>query len=161
MSCDEVCGLGNTELRQGSLEDWRISFSSCQLPSLGKQDLFFPTESPSEKRVFRGCRGKKENIRFYLLLLWRCVNLRGGGGGIFFMRIILAARGQHIMKGICRFAVESCGYLCILFPAERKLALAATKVSAKFKCIFLKKIISIAFYSQTLNDFLFLGENSH
>ena len=57
------------------------------------------------------------------------------------MRIILAARGQHIMKGICRFAVESCGYLCILFPAERKLALAATKVSAKFKCIFLKKII--------------------
>lgn len=52
------------------------------------------------------------------------------------MRIILAAQGQHIMKEIYRFTVESCRYLCILFPAERDPGLAATKVNAKFKCIF-------------------------
>lgn len=52
------------------------------------------------------------------------------------MRIILAAEGQHIMKEVYRFAVENCRYLCILFPAERKLGLAATKVNAKFKYIF-------------------------
>lgn len=67
------------------------------------------------------------------------------------------------MKGVCRFAVKSCGYRRIPFPAERKLGLAAKKVNVKFKCIFFffLKIISIAFYSQTLNDFLFLGKNSH
>lgn len=54
------------------------------------------------------------------------------------MRIILAAEGQHIMKEVYRFAVESCRYLCILFPDERKLGLAATKVNAKFKCIFFR-----------------------
>lgn len=52
------------------------------------------------------------------------------------MRIILTAQGQHRMKGIHRSAVESCRYPCVLFPAERKLGLAAAKVNAKFKCIF-------------------------
>lgn len=70
------------------------------------------------------------------------------------MKIISAAQGQHIMKEIYRVAVESCRYLCMLFPTERKPGMTAIKVNAKFKCIFLKKIIYIAFYSQTLNDFV-------
>lgn len=70
------------------------------------------------------------------------------------MRIISAAQGQYIMKEIYRVAVESCRCLCMLFPTERKPGMTATKVNAKFKCIFYKKIIYIAFYSQTLNDFV-------
>lgn len=51
----------------------------------------------------------------------------------------IGSSGAAHMKEIYRLnAVEICGCLCILFPAERKPGIAATKVSFKFKCIFFK-----------------------
>lgn len=100
LACDVVWGLAITEPWQGSPEGWRISFSSCQLSILGKQGLFFPTESSSEKRLFRVCRGKKENLRFYLLLPWRRVNFQRGGGGIFLWGLCCQLGTAHNEGGL-------------------------------------------------------------
>lgn len=71
MALDGVCDLGNmgTVARQpGELKN----FNFCQLLTLGKQDLFFPTESPSEEHIFSVCRGKKEYLFLSLTSVEKC-----------------------------------------------------------------------------------------
>ena len=135
------------------VEEFLFLPASCQVWE--NRTCSFPPSLLQRNVYFVAVGRKKENTRFYLLLLWRCVRWH------LFYEDYPGSSGAARNEGDLQFAVESCGCLCIPFPAERKLALAATKVNAKFKCIFFKKIISIAFYSQTLNDFLFLGEKSH